>query len=286
MKTKRWKAWTALAAGIAVMAMSVVPVMAAGTKAAADTAAAPARSFVFTNYVYQYDVKKVGEYSRELKGAKLADTRNTIITFSTEVPEKGSVITIQNVLGGDIHEGEIREETFDGVSYDYSDLLGYTPDLEICNKVTFHEPGYGDPDDAATDLPADSTVYTANTLQYTLEAPGTEPYSQAMITLGDYTFIWCYDGSIWTNMGSTVENSTFFDEWSHVRATLAETTDSPMATLTNFRGVGAEFNAYAYYMNNPDLQTAIGPNPDALFQHFLTCGRAEGRTWESELELK
>jgi hypothetical protein len=47
-----------------------------------------------------------------------------------------------------------------------------------------------------------------------------------------------------------------------------------------------EFNAYAYYMNNPDLQTAIGPNPNALFQHFLTCGRAEGRTCESELEFK
>ncbi len=38
-----------------------------------------------------------------------------------------------------------------------------------------------------------------------------------------------------------------------------------------------EFNAYTYYSNNADLQTAIGANPQKLYEHWITYGKAEGR---------
>ena len=38
-----------------------------------------------------------------------------------------------------------------------------------------------------------------------------------------------------------------------------------------------EYNAYAYYINNPDLQIAIGADPEALIKHYVEYGKAEGR---------
>ena len=32
-----------------------------------------------------------------------------------------------------------------------------------------------------------------------------------------------------------------------------------------------------YYMNNPDLQSVVGLDSQKLFEHFYTCGMAEGR---------
>lgn len=37
------------------------------------------------------------------------------------------------------------------------------------------------------------------------------------------------------------------------------------------------FDAKYYYNNNPDLQVAIGYNPDLLWAHYVTCGFKEGR---------
>ena len=37
------------------------------------------------------------------------------------------------------------------------------------------------------------------------------------------------------------------------------------------------FDANYYYMNNPDLQSVIGLDSQKLFEHFYTCGMAEGR---------
>ena len=38
-----------------------------------------------------------------------------------------------------------------------------------------------------------------------------------------------------------------------------------------------EFNAYSYYMNYEDLREAFGVDGDALFNHYYTVGRFEGR---------
>ncbi|MBE5829083.1 MAG: hypothetical protein E7305_06435 [Butyrivibrio sp.] len=39
----------------------------------------------------------------------------------------------------------------------------------------------------------------------------------------------------------------------------------------------AEFNAKVYYDSNPDLQTAIGADAQALYNHWVQYGKAEGR---------
>ena len=40
---------------------------------------------------------------------------------------------------------------------------------------------------------------------------------------------------------------------------------------------GIKFDAAYYLARYPDLQQAIGNDEDALFNHYVTCGMAEGR---------
>lgn len=47
--------------------------------------------------------------------------------------------------------------------------------------------------------------------------------------------------------------------------------------LKTYKGNTKSFNAYTYYINNTDLQTAIGANGDALLKHYNEYGKAEGR---------
>ena len=37
------------------------------------------------------------------------------------------------------------------------------------------------------------------------------------------------------------------------------------------------FYLQTHYMNNPDLQSVVGSDSQKLFEHFYTCGMAEGR---------
>lgn len=48
-------------------------------------------------------------------------------------------------------------------------------------------------------------------------------------------------------------------------------------TYYNNINYSPEYNAYTYFINNPDLQTAIGPDPEALIKHYVEHGKAEGR---------
>lgn len=52
---------------------------------------------------------------------------------------------------------------------------------------------------------------------------------------------------------------------------------SKIDALKTYKGNTTEFNAYDYYMNNADLQTAIGANGDALLKHYQSYGKKEGR---------
>ncbi|MBQ6587423.1 MAG: hypothetical protein IJI01_01945 [Butyrivibrio sp.] len=54
--------------------------------------------------------------------------------------------------------------------------------------------------------------------------------------------------------------------------------DPSAEVLKTYAGNNAEFNAYYYYVNYPDLQAAFGKNGDALLNHWNTCGKAELRT--------
>ena len=48
----------------------------------------------------------------------------------------------------------------------------------------------------------------------------------------------------------------------------------------------AVFDAQYYYDQNPDLQEAVGADPEALFEHFVTFGTKEGRSGNAEFNLK
>ena len=52
---------------------------------------------------------------------------------------------------------------------------------------------------------------------------------------------------------------------------------SKVEALKSYKGNTAEFNAYYYYVNYPDLQTAIGADGKALLKHYNEFGKAEGR---------
>lgn len=62
---------------------------------------------------------------------------------------------------------------------------------------------------------------------------------------------------------------------SSTTAAAADTTK--VEALKTYKGNTAEFNAYDYYTNNVDLQTAIGPDGDALLKHYKEYGKKEGR---------
>ena len=59
--------------------------------------------------------------------------------------------------------------------------------------------------------------------------------------------------------------------------------DPSVEALKSYKGNTKDFNAYTYYKNYPDLQTAIGANGDALLQHYNKSGKAEGRVANTTL---
>jgi hypothetical protein len=59
--------------------------------------------------------------------------------------------------------------------------------------------------------------------------------------------------------------------------TTKTTVDAALEALKTYKGNSSEFNAYVYYINNADLQTAIGADGDKLLKHYNDYGKAEGR---------
>ena len=53
--------------------------------------------------------------------------------------------------------------------------------------------------------------------------------------------------------------------------------DRTLEALKTYKGNTKDFNAYTYYMNNTDLQTAIGADGDKLLKHYNDYGKTEGR---------
>lgn len=64
---------------------------------------------------------------------------------------------------------------------------------------------------------------------------------------------------------------------STAQASQANAANSAVEALKAYKGNTEEFNAYAYYTNNVDLQTAIGADGDKLLKHYNEYGKAEGR---------
>ena len=60
--------------------------------------------------------------------------------------------------------------------------------------------------------------------------------------------------------------------------TTTSTSDKKVEALKSYKKNSSEFNAYNYYSRYTDLQSAIGPNGDALLKHWKNeFGKKEGR---------
>lgn len=63
---------------------------------------------------------------------------------------------------------------------------------------------------------------------------------------------------------------------------LTSEVEEEIEALKTYEGNTKEFNAYTYYMNNIDLQIEIGPDGDALLEHFIEQGKEEERIAKEE----
>ena len=75
---------------------------------------------------------------------------------------------------------------------------------------------------------------------------------------------------------NSTANAASTDNVKKLQAAVVELTIHP-ATVYNGVDYSKEFNAAYYYIANPDLQSAIGVNAQALLQHYVTYGKKEGR---------
>ncbi len=78
-----------------------------------------------------------------------------------------------------------------------------------------------------------------------------------------------------TTTATTADTSTD-SNIKKLQAAVVELTVHP-ATVYNGVDYSKEFNAAYYYIANPDLQSAIGINAQALLQHYVMFGKKEGR---------
>ena len=77
--------------------------------------------------------------------------------------------------------------------------------------------------------------------------------------------------------GSLDETSAATDTTAVTTTATTTVADSAIEALKTYKGNTEEFNAYTYYKNYEDLQTAIGAVGDALLKHWNDYGKAEGR---------
>lgn len=63
---------------------------------------------------------------------------------------------------------------------------------------------------------------------------------------------------------------------------LTSEAEEEIEALKTYKGNTKEFNAYTYYINNVDLQIEIGPDGDALLEHFIEQGLEQERIAKEE----
>ncbi|MCR5403723.1 MAG: hypothetical protein K6E91_07905 [Butyrivibrio sp.] len=107
----------------------------------------------------------------------------------------------------------------------------------------------------------------------TLKKTRIETTMQAAVDKGLRPCKVCKPGSIDSTSATSSAKST---TTTATATTTAKTTD-PVEALKYYKGNSKEFNAYTYYINYADLQTAVGADGDKLLKHFNEHGKAEGR---------
>ncbi len=86
----------------------------------------------------------------------------------------------------------------------------------------------------------------------------------------------CKPGSLDTTSTSSTKTQVAASTVTNATVVANAVTDA-IEALKTYKGNTKEFNAYTYYINNTDLQTAIGADGDKLLKHYNEFGKAEGR---------
>ena len=68
-----------------------------------------------------------------------------------------------------------------------------------------------------------------------------------------------------------------YNKYGKTEGRIATAVNDVVEVLKSYKGNTSKFNAYTYYINNADLQTAIGADGDKLLEHYNKYGKAEGR---------
>ncbi len=87
----------------------------------------------------------------------------------------------------------------------------------------------------------------------------------------------CKPGSLDATSTTSTASSQSTSKTTTTKSTTTTAVDPAIEALKTYKGNTKEFNAYAYYINNADLQTAIGADGDKLLKHYNEYGKAEGR---------
>ena len=238
------------------------------------------RTIVLTNDVYSNGL------SFGFGTEKLLGTNTVTVTLSTTKPQNGSVITISPAFDvyNSVHYWHLYEDTWDGATLAHFAWCSGSvciPSVEP-NSISTHKEEYVAPGYTMTSQDkylnnsnvTTKTIGADNTIQYVLRDVDNAPFGEVTIENNHGYIVWHQDGSIDGNYGRSEGTA------------MRETTNSPLSTLTNYNTsdhvIG--FNAYSYYVNNPDLQLAIGIDGEALYQHYKTCGEKEGRMCNNNFE--
>ena len=171
------------------------------------------------------------------------------MTVSTSSIKKGTVITLSG----------IPKNSANGNRTGYEDVVITQLDSE--GYVRWAQE-YGRTDDSDSVVNG-AVTYTVNSSEFPVH-----------IFFGKYYDIWGWkgtdDGSYYISLKGVVTDEAGNVIASNVASGVSN--DLEKSTFNN-----AEFNAKVYYDNNPDLQTAIGADAQALYKHWQTYGKAEGR---------
>jgi len=199
---------------------------------------------IFSNQTFAADSGK----SYTLSTQNQSVTANVTMTMSTSTIKKGTVITLTGIPYNSFNNGG-----------DYENVDIAQRDSKYNNH---YEKSYGG--ESKTKIKDGKVTYTVQSGSYPV-----------MIWFGS----WVGDGeggmdAVYTiNTDGTVTD--FAMQTISPNAAPAATADT--SGLANASVNNAEFNAKVYYDNNPDLQTAIGADAQALYKHWQTYGKAEGR---------
>ena len=184
-------------------------------------------------------------------------TCNITISLSTDTIGKGTIVTVKGMPA----EYTYTENDYRVIFYEYTDS----------SEEYFSYSLYGNPN-----IELNPIVYANNTINYRIK----NDVSRITIGFGGYA-----DAGEGTYIDYTIYKDGTIEQEQHLFNINDEYNDLEDIgyisweeyVLSKFDLNSSVFNAYAYYLNNPDLASLYGANPQDLYNHWVNRGKTEGR---------